>query len=505
MSASRRNEIIQALELWGKSRVRPQVTDSAFLAHRVRINSRTNPSSHPFAEAVNSWEIKSSMLNLTAVANEPEIKYIVTEDELIQLASTLDKEEVMAFDTESHSHFCYLSMVCLLQISTSKIDYIIDCLKLYDKINIHMQPIFCNPNKLKIVHDITDCVAIQRDFGIFSVGVLDTQEVFSLRYPKEGKISFSKMVKFYFGVELNKLPQLADWRKRPLHNDLVKYAAQDSRLLLRCWQKLKAEFNNELDMSYNTLDLEEFPKSKAGNLKLYSFPKGKTVPKLWRVYIDSLTEPIKTVFNIQSQYDLFAALTNWRLQTAKALDLPPELVLALPAIGKICRFLPIDLASVKSIVGASYNINVSQEKEIVQIVNEYRPSMFTDSKRVLPVFDSPSPASGEITKEEVVSLLRKPNPQVNIDFDDWESDFSGSELLDIQQATNHTTYVHVAKPIVANSLPTIKKKAIKKKRNGKELKVKRVFFFAQKIGLTMADLLQYQDKFPKCAYVQPNQ
>ena len=102
---------------------------------------------------------------------------------------------------------------------------------------------------------------------IFARPPINMQEVFHLYKPHP--ISYSNMIKQLFGVQLDKLGQLADWRIRPIPKQLVSYAIRDTHYLIRAWDKVKREL-----ISLG-LDLKSILPSKAiqSMVRLYKFLK----------------------------------------------------------------------------------------------------------------------------------------------------------------------------------------------------------------------------------------
>lgn len=118
----------------------------------------------------------------------------------------------------------------------------------------------------------SDVIALQRDFGIFMYPIIELQ--LAVRYwlqinnkpcivcnaktvsqcesTRKGEIkqecrepSFERIFKlFYPDADFSKLPQKADWTVRPLHADLIRYAALDSALPLRIWEAMKEGFRS---------------------------------------------------------------------------------------------------------------------------------------------------------------------------------------------------------------------------------------------------------------------
>ena len=76
--------------------------------------------------------------------------WVDTPNALQELVNILQKEPILAVDTESNSLYAYREQVCLIQISTPSTDYLIDPLALGDLSSL--APFFANPRQQKIFH-----------------------------------------------------------------------------------------------------------------------------------------------------------------------------------------------------------------------------------------------------------------------------------------------------------------------------------------------------------------
>ncbi len=100
--------------------------------------------------------------------------------------------------------------------------------------------VFADPTKVKVFHGCDrDILWLQRDFGLYIVNCFDTfQAAKVLRF---SALSLAHLVKFFCGVTLNKKYQLADWRVRPLPEDMLLYAKYDTHYLLYIYDSLRKE------------------------------------------------------------------------------------------------------------------------------------------------------------------------------------------------------------------------------------------------------------------------
>ena len=94
-------------------------------------------------------------------------EWIATPESLESMVNEIAAEPKLAVDTESNSLFAYHEKVCLIQISTPAIDYLIDPLAIKDLSSL--APIFSNPDQQKIFHAAEyDLICLNRDYALHS-------------------------------------------------------------------------------------------------------------------------------------------------------------------------------------------------------------------------------------------------------------------------------------------------------------------------------------------------
>ena len=89
------------------------------------------------------------------------------------MLATLADERVLALDTESDSLYRYFYKVCLIQISTSSTDYLVDPLRLPDL--SPLGAILADPGIEKVFHAAeNDILVLKRDFQFDFANIFDT-------------------------------------------------------------------------------------------------------------------------------------------------------------------------------------------------------------------------------------------------------------------------------------------------------------------------------------------
>ncbi|XP_005994065.1 exosome component 10 isoform X1 [Latimeria chalumnae] len=201
--------------------------------------------------------------------SETSCHFINNLDELVELNEKLCRYKEFAVDLEHHSYRSFLGLTCLMQISTRDEDFIIDTLELRSDLYI-LNEAFTDPAIVKIFHGAdSDVEWLQRDLGLYVVNMFDTHQ--AARILNLGRNSLDHLLKLYCSVESDKRYQLADWRIRPLPEEMLQYAREDTHYLLFIYDKMRAELWDKGNGQLHFLQMV-WQKSKEICLKRYIKP-----------------------------------------------------------------------------------------------------------------------------------------------------------------------------------------------------------------------------------------
>lgn len=147
---------------------------------------------------------------------------------------------VCAIDTEADSLHRYRESLCLVQFALGERCLLIDPLAIPD-----LSPLadLLAPSVVWMHGADYDMTMLKRQFGSLPAIVFDTQigaRLLGLR-----RFGLADLVLHYFGVELSKSSQKADWGKRPLPPKMVEYALNDVRYLLPMGERIVAELTRK--------------------------------------------------------------------------------------------------------------------------------------------------------------------------------------------------------------------------------------------------------------------
>lgn len=190
---------------------------------------------HPYEYELDMFKLSDDQFTKSEPAKykpleETQLKMVESVADMKLLLEDLKKYREIAIDLEHHSYRSFQGITCLMQISTKDTDYLIDTLSLRSELH-ELNEIFTKPTILKVFHGADlDIQWLQRDLSLYVVNMFDThQAAKQLNLPY---LSLAYLLKRYCNIDPNKHFQLADWRIRPLPEELQKYAREDTHYLL---------------------------------------------------------------------------------------------------------------------------------------------------------------------------------------------------------------------------------------------------------------------------------
>lgn len=146
----------------------------------------------------------------------------------------------LALDTEGASFHRFVDRVYLLQLSTRQRSLIIDPLSVPADALAPLGALLESPSVHVVLHDADyDLRLLHQDYGWHVRHVFDTRVAAQLLGLKA--FGLSALLERYFGVSLDKKHQRADWSMRPLPQEMLDYAAQDTAYLLELRDRLSDE------------------------------------------------------------------------------------------------------------------------------------------------------------------------------------------------------------------------------------------------------------------------
>ena len=232
---------------------------------------------------------------------------IATDAQLVELLNKIDPAERVAIDTEADSLHCYREKLCLVQLSLPTSNCIVDPLA-----DVDLAPLRLALERTEIVLHGADYDLRMLRRGLYFVArkIFDTMIAARLLGIRE--FSLAALVKRYFGLELPKGSQKANWAQRPLPARMAEYAINDVRYLLPLAEELEAELDR-----YGRLDWLRQSCQRA--IEQAGVQRVRDEDELWRISGSGSLRGREAA--------ILRALWQWREKEAEAADRPPFHVL----------------------------------------------------------------------------------------------------------------------------------------------------------------------------------
>ena len=261
---------------------------------------------------------------------------IASEQQLADLIRQIQAADRVALDTEADSLHSYREKLCLLQISTpsavilsnvegsrgtasnvalpgsspslgmtvqSVCDFIVDPLS-----NLDLEPLrqALEPREIVLHAADYDLRMLRRGLNFAASRIFDT--LIAVRLLGIREFSLGALVKRFFGVELHKHSQKANWALRPLPPRMLKYAVDDVHYLL----PLAAKLEEELERVHRR---DWFQQSCGRAIELAAAERERIQDELWRIAGAGALDPRTGA--------VLRALWQWRETEAELADRPP--------------------------------------------------------------------------------------------------------------------------------------------------------------------------------------
>jgi ribonuclease D len=255
------------------------------------------------------------------------LKVIIDAAQLASLIGQIESADRVAVDTEADSLHSYREKLCLLQISvpaTNAIAGSVDagprvcldhqsaravCDHIVDPLaNIDLNPLRrAFETKEIVLHGADyDLRMLRRGLNLVAHRVFDT--LIAARLLGIREFSLAALVKRYFGLELLKGSQKANWAQRPLPARMAEYAINDVHYLLPLAEKLEAELDR-----YERRDWLRQSCQRA--IQQAAVARARNQDELWRIRGSGSLDGRSAA--------VLRALWQWREKEAERADRPP--------------------------------------------------------------------------------------------------------------------------------------------------------------------------------------
>nr|KYP65283.1 Exosome component 10 [Cajanus cajan] len=271
--------------------------------------------------------------------------------DLKDLAAKLRSVNEFAVDLEHNQYRSFQGLTCLMQISTRTEDFVVDTFKLRIHIGPYLREVFKDPAKRKVMHGADrDIVWLQRDFGIYICNLFDTHQASKLLNLERN--SLEHILHHFCEVTANKEYQNADWRLRPLPDEMLRYAREDTHYLLYIYDLMRIKLfalSKESDCSESSVAplVEVYKRSYDVCMQLY---EKELLTESSYLHIYGLQA---AGFNAQ-QLAIVSGLCEWRDIVARAEDESTGYVLPNKSVLEIAKQMPLTTSKLRRLVKSKH-------------------------------------------------------------------------------------------------------------------------------------------------------
>lgn len=296
-----------------------------------------------------------------------EAVWVDTLEGVSDMIKELKRAKEIAVDLEHHDVHTYYGLVSLMQISTRDKDWVVDTLQPWREDLQQLNEVFADPKILKVFHGSTmDIVWLQRDLGLYVVGLFDTYHAaVALGLPKR---SLKFLLEKYAHYEADKKYQMADWRLRPLTEEMFRYARADTHYLLYIYDYLRNELLANSTANRNQIDYV-CERSKTEALQRYERPVYDAAEGQGAGGWYDLLSRNSGQFT-KEQFAVFKAVHEWRDGVARQEDEGLQCVFPRHVLFKVASAMPLDRHSLFKVLSPVTLLVKDRISELLEVVKK---------------------------------------------------------------------------------------------------------------------------------------
>lgn len=263
---------------------------------------------------------------------QPRTTIIDTEEALAQLISRAITTDAVAVDTEFVWERTFYPRLGLIQIALSTDDCkLIDPVALTDLTPLGR--LLACPDVIKIFHDARqDLSILARATGATPRSIFDTRLAagFAGLAPT---LSLASLVEELVEIRLDKGETRTNWRRRPLTDSQLRYAADDVRHLRTVRRRLLARITDPQVRGWLAAEMAQFDHPEHYDTFL---PIDRSLKVKGRRHLPPQGK------------EVLRRLAAWREEVARRRDRPRRHILADPVLVAICTTLPVDRTQLRT-------------------------------------------------------------------------------------------------------------------------------------------------------------
>ncbi|MGD8278793.1 MAG: HRDC domain-containing protein [Gemmatimonadota bacterium] len=257
------------------------------------------------------------------------MRFIDSQHDFDGVVDTVAGSSLLAIDTEAAGYHRYRDRVCVVQLSTRQSTWVVDGLA------VDVAPlgrVLLDEATEVVLHDAEyDLRLLGRDYGVGVNRLFDTKV--AAQFIGESSIGLAGLAQRHLGVRLDKTHQRADWAKRPLSEEQLEYAAEDTRHL--------PALRDRLAESLESLGRMEWAREEFGLRAATTASAEPDIEPFWK---------LRNIRDLRGrQLAALRAVWSWRDETARRRDVAPFRVLGNDAVVNIARACPASRAQLADV------------------------------------------------------------------------------------------------------------------------------------------------------------
>lgn len=290
----------------------------------------------------------------------------------------------MAVDTEGASFHRFVDRIYLLQLSTLDRHAIIDPLRVPAPGKLGE---LLESREVEVVfHDADyDLRLLHQDYGWRVTNIFDTRIAAQLLGIKA--FGLAALLEQFFGLKLDKKHQRADWSMRPLTEEMLDYAAQDTLHLLELREKLRSQLQKKRRLEWAK---EEFARLEGTRWE-------EEDPSLAFLRIKGARDLTRRELAVLRE------LTTWRDEVARAQDKSTFRIVTNEVLLALSRAMPSSAKALEGTRGLNVRLVEQRGAQLLEAVG--RGVSIPESE--LPRFPKAARWERDPDFDEIVSRLKR--------------------------------------------------------------------------------------------------
>ncbi|MCE9624021.1 MAG: HRDC domain-containing protein [Deltaproteobacteria bacterium] len=315
---------------------------------------------------------------------------------LREISQILAREKVIAFDTEFIRESTYLPKLALVQVATREDAWLLDVVSMKA---VDMEPFLAvlrDPNILKVVHSAHgDQECLFHTYGMTASPILDTFEAASLLGMGES-VSLRDLIRMELKLNVGKSHARTDWLRRPISEELKKYALSDVQYLVEIGERMLERLET-LNRKKWAFELSAYYE----NHQLYADNSEEIAHRL-----------AKSGRISARSFAILRDLVSWREKRARALNIPRRRVADDETLFHIANARPTSIEQLGKFRGINSGEIQRHGKDLLDIIQAHvnKPN---DELPEAPKPSIPNPAQARVV-DVLGTYLRVLSEQLEI-------------------------------------------------------------------------------------------